>query len=177
MHPQVRPKEDQNFWDFLFSTVFAILLGLSAAQVYFTRGSWPSSIPLFDALILALATFRLVRLFSYDKVTRFCRECFVDKKEIEINGERFIELTPLPRGARRTLHELLECPWCLGVWMALLVTYLYFEYPAAWYVLLVLAVAGVGSLVQITANLLGWRAELDKLEEKEKEKGGESGRC
>jgi len=178
MRPEIRPKEDQNFWDFLFSSIFITLLGLSAAQIYFTRGSLPTSIPLFDALIVALAVFRLVRLLSYDKVMRFGRECLMQKKELEVNGAPFIELTPFSRGMRRTLYDLIQCPWCLGVWMALLVTFLYFEYPWAWYVILILAAAGVGSLIQIFANLMGWRAELDKMEEQEMaKKEQENSRC
>ena len=45
----------------------------------------------------------------------------------------------------------------------------YFIFPWAWSVIFFLAVAGVGSLMQLYANQIGWRAENLKLDAKEKE--------
>ena len=159
-----RPKEDQNFWNFLLSLVFALLFALSAREIYLTRGGYPIAVSFFDAVLIALAIFRLTRLVVYDKITRFAREWFVQKREITRgDGVVMIEMQPHPRGLRRTIGDLLGCPWCIGVWAALLVVFCYFEYPWAWYVIFVLAVAGIGSALQITANLIGWSAERSKL--------------
>ena len=170
MHAR-RPKEDQNLWNFLFSVLFAILLGLSVMQIHATWGGYPTSVPLFDALLMALAVFRVTRLVVYDKITRFAREWFVQQRDItHPEGGEMVELAPFPRGMRRTVHDLLQCPWCVGVWASLLVVFSYFEFAWAWYVIFMLAVAGAGSFLQVTSNLIGWKAELGKLEALELEK-------
>ena len=176
MESQLRPKEDQNIWNALLSALFAVLLGLSIWYVYTTHGVFPSAISLFDALLISLATFRITRLVVYDKITRFFREWFVQKKEINREGLLFIELTPYKNGILRSIHDLLQCPWCIGVWVALVVVFCYSEFPWTWYVVFVLAVAGVGSLMQIIANFIGWKAELAKLKSLEKGRA-EEGKC
>ncbi|OGC80487.1 hypothetical protein A2943_02150 [Candidatus Adlerbacteria bacterium RIFCSPLOWO2_01_FULL_51_16] len=124
--------------------------------------------PLFDFVLLALAAFRVTRLVVYDKIARWFRELFADTREFQENGILFVEVKPYGTGVRHTLHDLLQCPWCIGVWSALIVTFFYFVYPWAWIVILFLAVAGVSSLFQVVANLTGWRAENLKLDAEEK---------
>jgi energy-converting hydrogenase Eha subunit G len=63
---------------------------------------------------------------------------------------------------RRTLADLFGCPWCFGTWAALVVVFFYFLTPYAWFAIAVLAVAGIGSLIQLAANLIGHSAELKK---------------
>ena len=112
------------------------------------RGGYLVSVPPFDALLLSLASFRVTRLIVYDKISRWFRDLFDD---------------PRGHGFRHTVHDLLSCPWCIGFWSALILVVAYFVYPWAWTVVFFLAVAGVGSLVQLYANSIGWGAELKKL--------------
>jgi hypothetical protein len=69
-----------------------------------------------DVLILGLATFRLSRLVSKDKVLQPLREPFVARTEpgegAEVNSE------PGGSGVRRAVAELLTCPFCISVWIA-----------------------------------------------------------
>ncbi len=96
-----------------------------------------------------LAVQRLVRLFTYDAVTAFIREWFVGAENDSLRG---------------SLGALINCPWCLGLWFSLVVVFCYFLAPAAWYAILVLAVASVASFIQLLANLIGWSAEAKKRE-------------
>ncbi len=123
----------------------AFVLGL---LIYGRLGYFPRSISLFDFLLLSLATFRLVRLFTYDHVTLFIRNYFAD---------------PMP-GMRKSAGDLLNCPWCFGVWAGTFVVFFYYTTPMAWYALLVLAISGVGSFIQLVSNQIGWRAEKLKME-------------
>ncbi|MBA3788817.1 DUF1360 domain-containing protein [Patescibacteria group bacterium] len=164
-----RPKEDQNFWNFVFSIFFVLVLFCSLAFLYITRERLPSSISFFDVLLLILASFRITRLVVYDKVTRFFREWFVQKKEVSREGKSWVEIIPYTHGLRGTLHELVNCPWCIGMWSALIVTFSYFEFTWSWFIILFLAVAGVSSFVQIVANMIGWKAENLKHEALQKE--------
>jgi len=166
--PSRRPKEDQNTWNFVFSIFFICVLAAAIWAIRELNGEFPQEIPLFDFVLLALAAFRVTRLVVYDKIARWFRELFADTREFQENGILFVEVKPYGTGVRHTLHDLLQCPWCIGVWSALIVTFFYFVYPWAWIVILFLAVAGVSSLFQVVANLTGWRAENLKLDAEEK---------
>ena len=109
----------------------------------------------FDLLLITLASFRLIRLVVYDKIFAFFREQFWNATEV--NGE--LVLTKPARGPRRTLAELLLCPWCFGVWASATVSFFYFLTPYAFYPTLFMAIAAVASLLQLLANLIGWSAE------------------
>ena len=47
----------------------------------------------------------------------------------------------------------------LGIWAGATVAFFYFLTPYAWWPILVLAIAGVGTFLQLSANLIGWKAE------------------
>lgn len=162
--PVLREKEDQNFWNFVFGIAYVVFVAASAWHVYFVRGVLPVHIPAFDFFIITLAIFRLTRLFVYDKIMRFFREWFMQKKVIQTNMGEMVELAGYPRGIRRTISELLACPWCTGVWVSLPVFYAYAMYQSwAWYAIFVLALSGAATIIQLTANLIGWQAELGKM--------------
>jgi len=132
-------KRDQYFWHFVYSVVFVALVALSLLYLK-THDRLPRKIPTFDFILLGLATFRLIRLFTYDLITNFIRAHFKQYKN----------------GPGRVAWHLLDCPWCSGVWMAFAVTFFYFATPFAWYPILILAIAGVGSFVQITIYKIGY---------------------
>ena len=164
-----REKEDQNWWNFILSVFFLIILVWAMWEIWGEQGSFPHTIPVFDALLMALAAFRITRLLVYDKITRWFRELFVQKRLIEVDGVELVELTQYESGIRRTLSDLLACPWCIGFWSAIIIVFLYYMYPWAWVIILFLAIAGASSFVQLTANAIGWKAEQLKLDVHERE--------
>lgn len=136
------------FWNIVFAVFFAYIV-LAGANLLYGSGLLYHSIPLFDFVLMALAIFRLVRLFCYDIITKFIRDA----------------LTPCPKDSfLGTLHALLACPWCAGLWFAFFVVFFYYATPLAWPIILILALAGIASLIQVFANLLGWHAEGKKRE-------------
>lgn len=156
---QTRPKEDQNFWNFIFSGFFLLVLIAAIMEMKEIRGGYLVSVPWFDAVMMAFATFRLTRLVVYDKITRWFRELFVKRRVYVEEGKTFVDIEPYERGFCRTVWDLLQCPWCIGVWSALIVVYCYFVFPWAWSVIFFLALAGAGSFLQVIANGVGWKAE------------------
>jgi len=138
--------------------------------VYQVRGSWPTSVPVFDAVLMAFASFRITRLLVYDKIARWFRELFADTQEVEEGSAYYIEVRPLGAGLRHTIYDLLQCPWCIGIWGGLVVVFVYLVFPWGWLVVFFLALAGMGSLLQVVANALGWHAENLKLDAKEKDR-------
>jgi len=157
--------DDQNLWYVLFSLFFVFLVAAAMWVLLLVHGALPVSISLFDLALVSLATFRLIRLFSRDIVTKFIRDWFTDKREVvlEAGGVTIERVTPA-RGPRKTAADILECPWCVGVWWALVVTFFYFLTPLAWYPILFLAVAGVATFIQLTASWIGWSADQKKHE-------------
>ncbi|MFE8696398.1 DUF1360 domain-containing protein [Cytobacillus sp. FJAT-53684] len=103
-----------------------------------------------ELVILALASFRLTRLFVYDKITEFIRRPFFEEKE-ETNekGETEIYLVPLKGGLRGFIGNLLSCYWCTGIWSSLFLCLMYLYIPhIALPILLVLAVAGLAAIIE-----------------------------
>jgi hypothetical protein len=160
----MEPKNDQNFWNFVFAVLFIILFVFSLGELKAIHGSIPRSIPLFDLILVMLAVFRLSRLFVYDKITQFIRDLFVQKRFIEArDGSMLVEKTPYKNGPARTVSDLFNCPWCIGVWAAPAVLFFYFMASWAWYVILALAISGVAAFIQLSASAVGWSAEYLKL--------------
>ena len=145
-----------HFWHTTLSLFFAAVAVLAFAwldsegKLFFNL----RRVPPFDFLLMALAIARLVRLFTYDNITAFIREWF--------EGWH-------PRSFMGSLGTLINCPWCTGLWFALLVAFFYFATPIAWYAILVLALSTAASSIQLLANLIGWHAEAKKLEVKGRE--------
>ncbi len=144
--------KEQNFWNFIFSVLFIGVLAAAAWYMREARGGFLVSVPTFDAVMIALATFRVTRLIVYDKIARWFRDLFA------ADGW----------GPLATIHDLLQCPWCIGVWASLVIIFCYFVFPWSWFVVFFLAMAGAGSLLQVISNLIGWKAEILKMEAKEK---------
>lgn len=146
---------DQYFWNIVFTLFFASLV-VSGSIILESVGVRDlRSIPLFDIVVITLATFRVTRLIVYDKITAFLREQFYDVKVVK-GGMR---LEKPERGARRTLADLLSCPWCFSVWAAASVLFFYALTEYAWYPLLFLAVSGAAAFLQLLSNMIGWKAE------------------
>ena len=130
--------KNQIFWNFIFTVIYILLVILSGFVLHF-ENRLPTRIGVFDSIILSFAVFRLVRLFVYDWVTKYIRDYF----------EKF------EKGPRRTLADLLECPWCTGVWMAFFVSFFYFLSPIAWYPIFLLSLSGAATYLQIIIIRIG----------------------
>ncbi len=160
MTTNIEKQNNQVFWYIAYILFFIALTIVSVLILIRINGGLPSGIATFDLVLIILATFRLTRLFVYDKVSKFFRDWFLDEEElISEDGEVLIARMRPEDGPRRTGLELLECPWCVGVWFATFVVFFYYLTPVAWYFILILAVSGVSTFIQILSNMIGWRAE------------------
>ena len=146
---------DQYIWNFIF-TIFFIVLVVMGVIILDTESRIPyEELTLVDFVLITLASWRVTRLMVYDNVTKFFREQFWDVKEV---GKGYVLKKP-GGGPRRTLADLLSCPWCFGVWSAAMVTFVYLLTPAAVYPVIFLAIATVSTFLQLLANLVGHKAE------------------
>lgn len=149
---------DQYFWNVVFSIFFGILIVLGMIILDTEQRIAFTDLTLVDYTLMTLATWRLIRLFVYDAVTKFLREQFWDVKKV---GRRYVLEKP-KTGPRRTLADLFSCPWCFGVWAAATVSFFYLLTPLAVYPVLFLAIAAVATFLQLVANWLGHSAERAK---------------
>lgn len=157
--------DDQNFWNGVYSVFFLVVCALLFYVLVEVRGVPPVSIGIFDTMLIILATFRLTRLFVYDKITRFVRDFFFHaEEEYTEEGVTYFVKKERTTGPFRTAYDLLTCPWCFSVWASVLVLFFYFLTPYAWFPIAVLAISGIASIVQLIANMIGWNAENGKLQ-------------
>lgn len=151
-------------WNIFFIFLFAVLAGmfmlsLNREDLYFFR-----SFGLGEMIIFMLAVSRLIRLFCYDNVTLFVREAFLDVstvKQVE-GGVEHYERVLSENSFKRTVNKLLNCPWCVGIWLTLGMLWLYINFPIFYFLAIILAISQVAGMIQLGTNFVGWSAEHKK---------------
>jgi hypothetical protein len=69
-----------------------------------------------DLVLMGVASHKISRLVSKDKVAAFARAPFTEFQEK--GGPAEVEERPRGTGLRRAVGELLVCPYCLGLWVS-----------------------------------------------------------
>lgn len=143
----VRKYNEQHHWNAIFGIAFLCIAAIAFWYVSdgFQTLRWVYVFGTFDVAIMGLATFRLVRLLSFDKIFSFVRLWFRDAVVSE-DGTVTYELPK--RGPRLTVSELLDCIWCTGIWSALAVGVMYMAHPLGRFFVIILAIAAIGSFLQ-----------------------------
>lgn len=151
---------DQYFWNIIFTIFFLCLLFMGTVILESEAYKSYEGLTLLDYVLITLASFRFTRLVVNDKITAFFREQFYDV--VEQKGK--VYLVKPEKGPRRTLADLLSCVWCFGMWATASVAFFYLLTPYAFFPVLLLALSGVATSLQITMSLVGWKAEEAKLD-------------
>lgn len=76
----------------------------------------PERIAVVDIALLGIATHKLSRLITRDKVTAFLRAPFTEYQGPASHGEQ--EERAVGDGFRFAVGELLVCPYCIAQWVA-----------------------------------------------------------
>jgi hypothetical protein len=92
-----------------FNAAFAAALAAAARS-----GRLPDRVEAGDVVLVGVATHKLSRLVTKDRVMAFARAPFTEYQEPGGQGE--VEERARGRGLRRAAGELLVCPYCLGLW-------------------------------------------------------------
>jgi hypothetical protein len=130
--------KNQSFWHNISSVLYLLLVG-GATYYLNSEGKFMRDISWIDFTLLFLATFRIIRLLTYDKITQHIR----------------VYLRRFDNGVGKELALLLDCPWCTGIWAGLLVAFIFFLNPIFYFFILALAISGMGSFVQIVIWKIG----------------------
>lgn len=80
------------------------------------KGRLPERLCLEDIALTAVATQRLARVVTKDRVTTVVRAPFTSYQHE--GGPAEVEEAPKGTGVRRAIGELLVCPFCIGQWIA-----------------------------------------------------------
>jgi len=162
-----KEKGSGNFLSFLLSGVFFAVVGFVFHQVFEAEIAQISlnDISWFEFFILTLAVFRLQRLLVYDTVSQWIRDFFLITREDhdKATGVTYVIRAKHQGGMMRLFADLLSCPWCVGVWAAAATVITYYMFPWTWPFWLLMAIAGASSFIQLTVNLIGWKAEGSKI--------------
>jgi len=105
--------------------VFQFMVALIAALLMKSRKRLPEQIPTQDLALMSVATFKLSRLITKDKVTAAVRAPFTRYQEDA--GPAEVSEQARGGGLRRAVGELLACPYCIAQWIAtvLVATYVW----------------------------------------------------
>lgn len=123
---------DKYLWHIILFVLYPILY-IFLVSILLKKGVLPTYIDSFDLFILVFASFRLTRLFVYDDITNFLRDFLATSNT----------------WLWKSLSELINCPWCTSVWVALILTFFYYISPLTWMLLLILAIAWLVWFLQV----------------------------
>lgn len=140
---------DQKLWNVIFMVIFfgLFILAFWALTDGFRHLRWFYLMSLGDIALISLASFRIIRLVTYDKIFAFVREWFlVTSEDGTVNKPA--------GGPRRTIAELIECVWCTGLWAAFVSTFLYFASDITRFFVIVLAIAAVATVLQNISQMI-----------------------
>ena len=100
----------------LLSTVFNSALAGAVVAAKRSGRTLPERVGAGDLVLIGTASHKLSRTIAKDKVTAFVRAPFTEFQDKGGPGE--VQERARGTGLRRTIGELLTCPFCLGLWTA-----------------------------------------------------------
>jgi hypothetical protein len=99
----------------VFIAIFNALFGGALLAARRRGRSLPETVRPLDVVSIGIASHKLSRLISKDKVTSPLRAPFTELEGK--GGPAELEEKSRGRGARKAIGELLICPYCLGLWV------------------------------------------------------------
>jgi hypothetical protein len=95
----------------VYAAVFSTLLGVAHRT-----SAVPEKIAVADVGLIGVATFRLSRLITKDKVMSGFRAPFTRFEKAVGSGE--VEEDARGDGVQRAIGDMITCPYCIGLWVA-----------------------------------------------------------
>jgi hypothetical protein len=137
------PTKKDKSWNFL-ATLFFILCLIALGYFMRRQGIALQDISLLELFIMSLAAYRLTRILVFDKIFKLFRD-FIRSR----SGWKVFYV----------IREIITCPWCAGVWVALAILVLYYFVPFGKLFIYILAISGIASFFVIVVNNIGLSTE------------------
>jgi hypothetical protein len=138
-----RPSEQQKSWNFL-ATLFYIVCLATLGFGLESFGITKEDFRLGDIALMAVATYRLTRILVFDKIFKLFRDFLKAKEKLYVFY---------------VIREIITCPWCAGVWVALVVAALYYMVPYGDIFIILLTISGISSFLVVSINYIGLSTE------------------
>jgi Protein of unknown function (DUF1360) len=100
----------------ILTAIFGGLCGAFALWLRRSERELPDRVAATDLALITVATHKLSRLITKERVTSALRRPFTRFQHNAGRGE--VEEEARGTGLRRALGELLVCPYCIGMWIA-----------------------------------------------------------
>jgi hypothetical protein len=111
-------------------SVYGAVVGVGAAALRASRKELPARVPLGDAVLLTIATFRTARTIAKDPVTSPLRAPFTTFEGTSGEAEVAEEIRE-HGGVKHAIGELITCPFCLAQWVGTAFVFGYVSAPRA----------------------------------------------
>jgi len=130
-----RKHQAWNFWSAFVFFGAILLVGYFLKR----KGVDIRDLTLKEAVLVILATYRMTRILVFEKILKHFRDALKRRENLYVIG---------------TIHSMVTCPWCAGVWVTLVIIVFYFLVPYGALLVYVLALAGLASMMILISNLL-----------------------
>ena len=137
------PDHRQKSWNFL-ATLFYVICFIALGYALKKNEIGSDDIKFRDMALMTLATYRLTRLLVFDSIFKLFRD-FVKSRA---NYLVFY-----------VTREIITCPWCAGVWAAIIIIAIYYFVPFGQILIILFAISGVASFIVILVNCFGLTTE------------------
>jgi hypothetical protein len=141
----------------IIMAIFLTAFGVVAASLRRNPTTLSQTPPARDIALLGIATFRLSRLLTADRVTSILRRPFVEEGVGEHQLEGVVQKPKQQGGFVQAVGELVTCPWCASIWSAAFNVYLLTLFPRVGRLfLLVISSSGISQLLDPVFPLLNY---------------------
>jgi hypothetical protein len=109
-------------------------------------------------IVIAFAVYRATHLIVFDRIVDPVRNLFVKRFPQKTEHGWMMRYTLQGGPIRRFIGKIVNCPMCTGLWVSIAFVILIKVFPNTyvWYGFIILAVAGIASLLGIiTMKLMG----------------------
>ena len=137
------PSAQQRSWNFIATVlyaVFVVILGFVLKE----KEILIDDITFWDVFLLSLATYRLTRILVFDKIFKLVRDFIKSRSRLYLF---------------QVIKEIITCPWCAGVWVAMIIVILYYLVPFGNIFIYLLVISGIGSFFVVVVNYIGLSTE------------------
>jgi len=139
-----------NFWSAFVFLSAVVLVGYLLGK----KGVDIEEMTLKEAVLIILASYRMTRILVFEKIFKYFRDVLKNRQNLYVIG---------------TIHSMITCPWCAGVWVTLIIILLYYLIPFGVLLVYLLALAGLASMLILVSNLLHMYTERrQRMHQKEK---------
>ena len=151
-----RKHQAWNFWSVFVFFGAVVLVGFLLEE----KGVDIRELSFKEAVVIILASYRMTRILVFEKIFKYFRNVLKKREDLYVIG---------------TLHAIITCPWCAGVWVTLIIVVFYFLVPYGSLLVYILALAGLTSMVILISNLLHMYTEgRQRIHQRDKGNGNDS---